>query len=454
VQCRRLEHYEKRRFVEIFWEDGVAEITSGALGSKGRTRDYELGPAACEAFVAAEVAKRVREGFVEVVPEVLRAKAARHVAPDSEWIARIAAAYDDDAPRLVYADHLQTLGDPLGELIAVQCELARIDRWEPRAAELREREETLLRTYRQKWLPKIEPDIRCTFRRGFVEHAALDRRVHQPTIDLLMRHAPMIRAFEFDWIGGSWGDRLPWDIVRPCLQQLTALGFRGWQARVDQLRALVEEPALARVECLSLRGCNITASNLEPLATRAWRELDLHANVLGLRGTETALADVSRLEALDLGSSGIGDAGAQAIIAAPFVKLRRLSLRRSRLTSSSLGRLARSPNLVTLEVLDVSGNEVAGMFDDPVLPALRELDLHDTALDDDGLAALLASPLAAQLRVLDVSGNKLTDARLFVEAELPELRMLDVSRNSLGERARELKTSLPHVRVTARNAAT
>jgi Leucine-rich repeat (LRR) protein len=94
------------------------------------------------------------------------------------------------------------------------------------------------------------------------------------------------------------------------------------------------------------------------------------------------------------------------------------------------------------------------MFDDPMLPALRELDLHDTELDDDGLAALLASPLAAQLRVLDVSGNQLTDARLFVEAELPELCVLDVSRNSLGERARELKTSLPHVRVSARNAAT
>jgi uncharacterized protein (TIGR02996 family) len=388
------------------------------------------------------------------VPEVVRAKDARHVVPDASWIARIAAAYDDDVPRLVYADHLQSLGDPLGELIAVQCELARIDRWEARAGELREREETLLRTYRQRWLPKLEPEIRCTFRRGFVEHVAIDTSVPAASFERLMQHAPLVRSFEHDGIR-YWLSGPPWQSAAKLLPQLTGLALRGWPGRVVNLHDLLGNPQLRGIERLALRACGMSPGELEPISTRAWRELDLHNNVLGLRGTEMALADVSRLETLDLGSCGIGDSGAAAIAAAPFARLRQLKLRRSQLTAVSLRRLARSPQLSTLEVLDVSGNAGAsGLFDSPELPALRELDVSETELDDDGLAALLASPLAAQLRVLDVSGNNLTDARLFIEAELPELRVLEVSRNALGERAKELKASLPHVRVTARNSST
>jgi uncharacterized protein (TIGR02996 family) len=43
----------------------------------------------------------------------------------SAWLAQIAASPDDDAPLLVYADALIQEGDPRGELITVQCALAR-----------------------------------------------------------------------------------------------------------------------------------------------------------------------------------------------------------------------------------------------------------------------------------------------------------------------------------------
>ncbi|HEY1815109.1 MAG TPA: TIGR02996 domain-containing protein [Kofleriaceae bacterium] len=453
MQCRRLEHDEKRRFVEIFWEDGAVEITSGAFGSNGRTRDFNLGPAAAEAFVAAEVAKRLREGFVEVVPEAQRAQRVRHAALDAEWIARIAAAYDDDVPRVVYADHLQSLGDPLGELIVVQCELARIDRWEPRAGELREREDTLLRTYRQRWLPGIEPEIRCTFRRGFVERVAIAHSVQRATIELVMRYAPLIRTLEVEVAPPYSTAALPWEIARPLLPQLTGLAIEHWHGGIDQLRALFEDADLRCVERLSLPLCSITASNLGPIARRAWRELDLCGNVLGLRGMKLVLADPSRLEALDLSACGIGNAGVVAIADASLVRLRRLTLESELLQPAPLRRLARSPNLAALESLDVSRNRnVSALFDEPALPALRELDVSETDLDDDGLAALLASPLAAQLRVLDASHTRITDARLFLEVELPQLRVLDISRNALRRQVRELKTNLPHVAISARSA--
>jgi Leucine-rich repeat (LRR) protein len=238
------------------------------------------------------------------------------------------------------------------------------------------------------------------------------------------------------------------------LRKLTGLVIRGWHAQAPGLRKLVEMPELAGIDRLGLRVCSISARDVGLLGTRAWRELDLHSNTIGLRGVETALGDVSRLEVLDVGSSGIGDTGALALAKLPFERLCRLSVRRSALGPASLGELSRARGLATLAALDMSANHgVASFFADPDLPALVELDLHDTALDDDALALLLASPLAAQLRVLDLGGNQLTDARLLLEAELPALRTLNVSGNPLGERVRELKAGLPHVRVTARNAA-
>jgi uncharacterized protein (TIGR02996 family) len=47
---------------------------------------------------------------------------------------------DDEAPRLIYADWLQGHGDPLGELVRVQNELARIDVPRARREELTRRE--------------------------------------------------------------------------------------------------------------------------------------------------------------------------------------------------------------------------------------------------------------------------------------------------------------------------
>ena len=72
-----------------------------------------------------------------------------------------------------YADWLQTHGDPLGELIAVQLELARFERWERPPKSLRDREENLLASFRQRWLPGVV-GAEVTFVRGFVDSVKLE----------------------------------------------------------------------------------------------------------------------------------------------------------------------------------------------------------------------------------------------------------------------------------------
>src|SRR5579863_7483186 len=128
MRMRRFENVEKNRFWEVCWEGGELESVSGAIGSNGRaSRKHFSSSLDCDRHVAAEIDKKLASGFGEVLPEALQVKNAPRAEAAPDWIARIAAAFDDDAPRMVYADWLSSRGDPLGELIMVQCERERLD---------------------------------------------------------------------------------------------------------------------------------------------------------------------------------------------------------------------------------------------------------------------------------------------------------------------------------------
>ena len=85
------------------------------------------------------------------------------------------AVHDDlgsDANRMVLADRLQELGDPRGELIALQLARART------SGEPSPREQELLEWHGRAWLrPVASAFAAYTFRRGFVASATIDERV-------------------------------------------------------------------------------------------------------------------------------------------------------------------------------------------------------------------------------------------------------------------------------------
>lgn len=74
----------------------------------------------------------------------------------------------DDAPRRVYADWLLERGDPRGELIHLQCELATFGTRDPRRKKVLAREQALLRTHNATWGPFHDPRFAWAFERGFV----------------------------------------------------------------------------------------------------------------------------------------------------------------------------------------------------------------------------------------------------------------------------------------------
>jgi uncharacterized protein (TIGR02996 family) len=430
MKVRRFEHVAKHRFWEIYWDDAEVEFVSGKIGTNGRaTRPART------VSLEDEIAKRLREGYEEVVPEIVKNQTAPRVEIPEALMKRVLEAPDDDQPRMVVADWLQQQGDPLGELIAVQLEIARLD-VVPKS--LRDREENLLVAFRPRWLPV---GANVDFVRGFADTVKLELPFERELLDQVVDVSPLLRTIVFAFPRDiyRWQLRRPWeDASLRALQHVTGLhmgGFETDDAGVDSLLAL----DLPRLDRLAMRSMALRPSHVKKLATRNWRELDLHANAVGNRGID-ALAGQSNLAVLDVGSNGVTDAGALVLAALP---LERLSLRRSQ--------LARVPGkFPVLRSLDLSCCDLSPKyFAEYQMPSLVELSLRETGLTDIGLDALADTPLAAKLTTLDVGLNSITDVALF--QRFPALRRLNISGNPLAQAAKAVKAELAHIRITARS---
>src|SRR2546425_6662579 len=98
-----------------------------------------------------------------------RCRTARAPMIDDAFIAAILEDPDTDAPRLIYADWLEERGDPRGEFIRVQCELARMPPDDHHRLEMAEREKQLIESNADSWLgPSLQNLGTWQFKRGFL----------------------------------------------------------------------------------------------------------------------------------------------------------------------------------------------------------------------------------------------------------------------------------------------
>src|SRR5947209_4719841 len=93
---------------------------------------------------------------------------------DSAFLRTIAAAADDDAPRLVYADWLADRGDPRGTFVRLQCALAALPPEDPLRSDLEQTERRLLAAHAADWTADLAGRVSgWQFCRGFVEEITL-----------------------------------------------------------------------------------------------------------------------------------------------------------------------------------------------------------------------------------------------------------------------------------------
>jgi Leucine-rich repeat (LRR) protein len=363
---------------------------------------------------------------------------------------------------------------------------------------------------------------RLSLRRTPLGPDAVDglRALGVPEIDLFGSRVPFEVARELGTparlhpdceVAGERDQAQEWDFVdaddwsRPLSEvralQLTYIEVQpeemGFLALLDGLEALAltGTDGLGRVglehvarcpglQVLILNACDVDPADLGALSVLPnLRELRLAGVELG-QGATSALAALSGLHVLDLGSSGI--------TGADLAQLSGLGLRRLRLSETKVAEgldalpttlevldlancpleapaLAGATRLGRLRVLDLTGTRVSELDSLPLLPALQEIVLtrltlpslaplargglsritaQGARLADDALAGLGA---LRTLEQLNLSGTQVGSAGLEHLRGLPALRSLDLSSTLVDDTAGEALTDLPVLKVLTLN---
>ncbi len=241
-------------------------------------------------------------------------------------LSAVAADFEADLPRLVYADWLEQQGDPQrAEFIRVQLKLANLGNSEKntQARALRRREQDLLSSHRDRWLPTDSlPENVVRLRRGFPEFVVLspdhDHQVFLKSVaamkvvgTLVLRAHPRLNDQALSSLSGLLG------VQKVDLSESPQLTGEG-------LMHLAELMGLK--ELLLWRCAQLQAASIAPLGRM------LHLQRL-------SLSRCAQLEDAVLG--GLVE----------LVRLRRLNLSWcEQLTNAGLAHLAQLPNLQWLNV--------------------------------------------------------------------------------------------------------
>lgn len=336
---------------------------------------------------------------------------------EAALLAEVLASPGDDAPRLVWAD---AQGGERGELVVLQCELARGSRSPADAGAFRRRERELVARHGRAWSGLEGLARRCRFRRGFVELATFRPATFCEHADAIFEAAPLLASIELEDVTEV--------AVALVLEHPSFARVRGFALPIGvaaQFDDVLERAAAnhAFVALASLK--------LQQLGPRAARALVASRQLGGLErlavsgdvssdGTLPALlATTTRLRALDL----YYQQRPERLVPALPRTLTELAI-----AADALNALAASPLAARLERLMVTDVRGAGVL--PLLaafPMLRSLDLHthtSTVLEPVAFAGSWLPPMLRELRWVSLSPES---AREAAEAYGAQLELLEVN---------------------------
>lgn len=371
---------------------------------------------------------------------------------EQAFMPAIFARYSEDGPRLIYADYLDESDDAAdrarGELIRVQCALARITPDHPRRPELRQRQDELLQQFEACWTDHLQGlAVGFEFRRGVLDAVTVVAANFLAKGGELLSRAPVrrIRIVEV-------GHHVARVAHCPHLASVRELDLCGGDLGNGGANVLLRSPYLGRLESLNLSfnglcdgGAVVVARST---ATPRLRALDLSNNgQIGGKGMEALSASphLSGLRVLDVSGNDVNDAGVRAVVESRYLTklhtlhlygnhigdagvadlagsalLSRMLARNAKLDLRSNGigpagaaALAASQHISETVGLDLSGNYlgdegVQSLACSPQLTCLRQLWLRQNHIGDIGATALARSCLMGRLAYLDVSANRIT----------------------------------------------
>jgi uncharacterized protein (TIGR02996 family) len=363
---------------------------------------------------------------------------------EERLLAQIRANPADDAPRMVYADHLTSRGEERGEYIALALAHARNELSGERASRFYE-----LDRRDKQWAKELGCDgvqvIR--WRRGFPEvlggHSSdaekLAKALRLPFRELILRHGGDIREVA----------RIPElstiESLQLCGPLLMKEGDWTWsEFPPEELEVLLLTPRWSSLRAIELGEGSLTDRGAAVIARASWRpqleELAIFQGTLTGDGLGVMLGrSLPRLRVVRLWKVRVADAGAGAIDGCELPALESVTLGFTGLTPAGARVLFGSRNLATVTWLQLVGHELGGSLDalarSPHAAALRAVDLESNYLQDEDAIALASGTFPA-LGSLDVHHNSIGDAGAIALAAgngFPAVVTLDLHENSIGD---------------------
>jgi uncharacterized protein (TIGR02996 family) len=357
---------------------------------------------------------------------------------ERDLLARIRQSPDDDSPRLVYADWLDSKSDPRGEFIRIQCRMVSLPAEATEYSKLQQREQELLSGIGRNWVKALGSRVLyADFSRGFVELVHLR-------------------------IGKDAKAEIEALYDTPYVSIIRSLTVRDQRITTPTLAALFASALPDRIEDLNFSECKIGSQGMLAL-TKArlphLRRLRLYKNPIGDRGaislaqsaslpnlhyldlSETRIGNkgivalsnahhLRQLSQLDLVGNQIEAEGAKALASAVFPQLTMLALGRNSIHDEGLQAIVHSPHYVLedlgLYLSCVSDSGISALADSHNSDRLTRLDIRSNLIGDEGTIALAHSHHLSNLRALLINGNEtISDAGYIAIARSSRFNQLE-----------------------------
>jgi uncharacterized protein (TIGR02996 family) len=321
---------------------------------------------------------------------------------------------DDDAPRLIFADWLDEHGDPRGEFVRLQCQLARMRVDDPRFEEMGRRQRSLQERHEGDWLRLIRDVGReWEFRRGLLQCRFGSGNIQWPDYNAA--------AENWAWVESVRVDGYLREVITSgslFLAQVPTLRLDGHIFDDAGWIAFLGAPERRWLYELEINQGSLRAAVGVMAASEAFSRLHtlvLVRNRLGQEGGMALAASrrFDRLSWLRIAQNKLDTRAVRALAEAPFLKrLTVLDLQYNRIDPEGAISLAASP-LTRLEFLGLANNRIgpagaAALASSPHLHRLKAIDLTDNFLGDEGAVVLANSPLVGQLNLLKLAYNRIT----------------------------------------------
>ncbi len=389
-------------------------------------------------------------------------------------------AQETEAARLVYADLLSDSGDPQGEFIVVQCQLAQFERQgqtgSPQYAQLKHRECAAEQRLRQRRAHLWDAGIVWRkFDRGFVTRLEV-RKAEAVELLSQLQHDPFFIAVSRLEISEGTPAAIAQLTRVEGLTSLRTLRVARTYAThgfgTEGAEALAHWPVLKHVVDLRIRNEQVEDAGLSALLTspnaRSLKRLTVGHNAAGLREVFSvsnwpalaalelsccrltpaeveqlvSLRQLRGLTSLSLSANHLGDEGAR-VLAASGLGLRELDLGSTGLTDSGLGEVAER-NPTRLDKLVLSGAEVGPSVLRMARKhrALQTLMLNETQVDDQHVITM-CSLLDGSLERLSLQGTSVTARSVEALRGCPKLRALSLARTDIGNAGAKVLANSP-----------